>query len=280
MGMLKDDHAVMPALEARELLGLAARRAGENRRADDFLLWRQESVTAETQDELKHLLARRLKGEPLAYILGEWEFYGLTLTVTPSVLIPRPDTETLVERSLRCLGEKVRNEPQILDLCCGSACIGLALLKHTEDTRCTFADASLQALAVAECNIRRHKMEQRSRVLQMDALKPPQEEFSRKFDLVACNPPYITSQQMSKLDASVLAYEPSIALCGGSDGLEFYRSILADWHKVMKPDGLLVFECGKGQANDIRMIAEEKGYKDIETICDLSGIRRVIACRR
>ena len=219
-------------------------------------------------------LARLLEGEPLAYVLGEWEFYGLPLKVTPDVLIPRDDTCAVASLAIR-QGLFLNQDPRILDLCCGSGCIGLAVASRVKDARVTLADISKEALAVAKKNVQANKVSGHVSCVQADALKPAA-PFLGKFDMIISNPPYITAWEMEQLPASVADYEPHLALYGGTDGLDFYRSIAKNYKSALKNGGYLAFEFGMGQGDDVCAILEENGYTILERTRDYNDRERAV----
>jgi len=272
----------MADLEAKELAYKAVDLSGVHFARDQFLGRLDRFAPAVADEILDDLLARRLSGEPLAYILGEWDFYGLTLTVTPDVLIPRADTETVVEHALELLNESDLIAPgenaKILDLCCGSGCIGIAMLTEYPRSIGLFADISKPALKVAAQNIKDQELSARAVVMEMDALDLPPEGM-HGLDMIVSNPPYITSDEMAYLDVSVSGFEPELALYGGSDGLNFYRSITVNYSKILKPGGFLVFETGYEQAYDVKKIMEANGFYDIQTVRDLADNERVVSGR-
>ena len=214
----------------------------------------------------------------LAYIAGSWEFYGLEFLVNPSVLIPRMDTEVLVFTALQLLKDQVP-EPRILDLCCGSGCIGCALGHELPGARVIFADISPEALSVARKNVSLHRLNTRSVCMNADALSPPPLRMEN-FDLVACNPPYITTAELQTLDPSVKDWEPVMALDGGEDGLVFYRSVLQNWKSVLRDGGILIFEVGEGQAEPVRQLLTENGFEGLGTALDTVGVERVVYGRK
>ena len=256
-------------LEARELLCFASGKdRGEFLR--DLPLYASDGV----EGRFRGLLDRRLKGEPVAYLIGEWEFYGLTLDVCRDVLIPRPDTETLVERGIL----HVRDLPdgaRVLDLCAGSGCVGLAVADNCPNTRVILAEWCGDALRVCRQNILRCALSQQVSAAQVDALEPPP-RILRDFDLIVCNPPYIPTLEVGRLDPSVRDYEPRMALDGGEDGLKFYRSIAKKWKCALKPGGKLAFEVGYDQAQAVRDIMARNGYQDLQTTMDPGMHWRVV----
>ena len=217
---------------------------------------------------------RLLKGEPLAYILGEWEFYGLKLVVNQNVLIPRDDTCAVAALAIK-QGIFLDQDPRILDLCCGSGCIGLAVATRVKDARVTLADLSKEALAVAKKNVANHHLSGRVSCVQVDATKPAS-TFLGKFDMIVSNPPYIDAADMKTLDKSVIDFEPHMALYGGEDGLDFYRSIVENFTSALKPGGYLCFEFGEDQGDDICAILEANGYTILERTRDYNDTERAV----
>ena len=256
-------------LEARELVCCAAGKSREQFYRD-MALYASDQV----EEKLRELVARRLAGEPVAYIIGEWEFYGLSLEVSSDVLIPRMDTEVLAERAIllaRAAGEGAR----VLDLCAGSGCVGLAAASNVSECRVVLADVSEAALKLCKQNIRRCDLNARVTCVHADALEPPAAALW-DFDVIACNPPYIPTGDIAGLDVSVRDYEPRSALDGGADGLDFYRAIAERWGKALRLGGSLVFEVGIGQAPDVEQILAMNGFEQIQTTQDTQGIWRVV----
>ncbi len=223
---------------------------------------------------LDFAVARAMAGEPLAYILGRWEFYGLPLYVDKSVLIPRDDTCAVAELAIR-QAQELGKAPRILDLCTGSGCIGLAIASRAQNARVTLADISKDALAVARKNVSLNQMTGRVTAIQADALQKPS-HFLGKFHLIVSNPPYITTAEMEDLDRSVSDYEPHLALHGGQDGLIFYRSIAANFRQALHPGGYLCFEFGMGQGDAICEILESNGYTILERSRDYNNRERAV----
>ena len=217
---------------------------------------------------------RLLKGEPLPYILGEWEFYGLTLYVNKNVLIPRDDTCAVVSLAIN-QAIFLPSDPRVLDLCTGSGCIGLALATRIKDARVTLADISKDALAVAKKNMMAHRLSGRVSCVQADALGSAP-AFLGKFDMIVSNPPYVTGPEMAELPDSVKNFEPHIALYGGRDGLDFYRSIAKNYAAALKPGGYLCLEFGMGQGDDVCRILEDNGYTILERAKDFNERERAV----
>lgn len=231
-------------------------------------------LTQQQQEQLRQLASRRLEGEPLQYLLGEWEFYGLTLKVGPGVLIPRPDTETLVEAGLSYL--KGRTGCRVLDLCAGTGCVGLAVERSAKNISALYA---LEKEEAAFFYLKENLAAYESRVmpLHQDGLAPGPE--ADRLDLILCNPPYLTGEDMESLQTEV-RYEPPSALDGGEDGLDFYRRLTAVWKHRLVSGGLLAYEIGMGQQEDVTQILRQEGLEQIHWKEDLSGIVRVVAGRK
>ena len=226
------------------------------------------------EGKVADLLDRRIAGEPVAYILGEWEFYGLPLTVTRDVLIPRVDTEVLAGSVISELKNNL-NGKRILDLCAGSGCVGLAVAANVPFSRVILAEKSPQALKICRANTNRNKLTRNVTSIEIDALEEPPMLLGL-FDVIVCNPPYIPTRDIDTLESSVTDFEPHEALDGGADGLIFYKSIAAKWKTVLKDKGRLAFECGIGQAEAVRQILTDNGFTDIKTIKDTLDIERVV----
>lgn len=240
----------------------------------DFLadrdLYASEKIVTQVEEGLRRLLT----GEPIAYILGQWEFYGLPLHVNSHVLIPRDDTVAVAELAIQ-KALFLNQDPRILDLCCGSGCIGLAVASRVPDARVTLADISKDALAVAKENVALNKLSGRVRCVSANALEPAP-AFLGKYDLIVSNPPYVTGQEMTELPGSVVDFEPHLALYGGEDGLDFYRSIAVNFASALKPGGYLCFEIGEQQMEDVCRILEENGYTILERSQDYNHRDRAI----
>lgn len=259
----------MPDLEARELVA-AATGADKSRTAD----WGHRYIDEPTRARAEDLCRRRLDGEPLAYLLGEWDFYGLTFQVTPDVLIPRPDTERLCELAIGRAAQVVN--PRVLDLCAGSGCIGLSLAHEVEDARVVLLDVSDAALSVERENARRLGVDRRAIVMKGDALQAPVPALGR-FHILTCNPPYVTGDEMAALDRSVAAFEPHLALYGGADGLDFYRAIAKNgWLDLLLPGGQAYFECGDRQYPAVAAILEDTNRGRVHVEEDTFGVQRIV----
>ena len=227
---------------------------------------------------MENAVGRILSGEPLAYVLGQWDFYGMTLFVDKNVLIPRDDTCAVTDLALQ-KARFLEQNPRILDLCTGSGCIGLAIASRVKDAKVTLADFSKDALAIAKKNVTAQKLSGRVSCLQVNALEKPA-AFLGQFDLIVSNPPYITSQEMEELPASVKDFEPHMALHGGDDGLIFYRAIAENFAQALKPGGYLCFEFGMGQGDAVCAILEENGYTILERSRDYNEIERAVIAQK
>ncbi len=225
-------------------------------------------------NDMEAALARTLAGEPLAYVLGQWDFYGMTLLVNKNVLIPRDDTCAVTELAIK-QALYLNQSPRILDLCTGSGCIGLAVAHRVKDARITLADISTDAMAVAKKNISLQKLTARASCVQADALAKPS-SFLGKFDMIISNPPYITTEEMQQLPDSVRQFEPHLALHGGTDGLDFYRAIAKNYSDALKPGGYLCFEFGMGQGDAVCEILETNGYTILERSSDYNDRERAV----
>lgn len=226
------------------------------------------------EDTVTEYIARRLRGEPVAYITGSWEFYGLPIVTTPDVLIPRMDTEKLVDTAKELLTGRKMNA-RILDLCCGSGCITCAIGHEMPATRLVAIDISANALEVCRKNIAAQKLISRVICMQADALSSPPLGIG-EFDMIVSNPPYIASEEIKTLDVSVKDFEPVWALDGGDDGLKFYKAIIKYWKSLLRQGGYLLFEVGEGQAQAVRDMLSAAGFGYTDTRKDTLGIDRVV----
>ena len=239
-----------------------------------------ENATQEAQllceafdgDALRVALERRIAREPLQYILGKWWFYREEYEVDENCLVPRPDTEILVERAIARLPRDAR----FLDLCTGSGCVAISTLASRSDCCAVAVDLFPRTLDLARRNAVRNAVEQRVEFLQADVLMPP--PVLGLFDAILSNPPYICTEVMDTLSAEV-KHEPAAALCGGEDGLDFYRAILQNWSVLLKPDGFFLFEIGYDQASALCELAKSHGYR-AEIFRDYGGNDRVALLSR
>lgn len=230
-------------------------------------------------DELatyKQFIRRRVNHEPVAYIVGHKEFMGLDFTVTPATLIPRPDTEILVEAALQRLPMGKTQEGVIADIGTGSGAICLSLLKYAAQLKAVTVDISPEALAVAKINAEALAVADRVEFRQGDLLAPLQGE---KFQAIISNPPYIPEKDIPTLDSDVKDYEPIGALVGGQDGFDFYRPLVEQAAELLQDQGFLALEAGIYQAQELKAMAEGlPQWGKVELIKDLAGIERVVIC--
>lgn len=243
-------------------------------------------------------IERRIKREPSQYIIGEQGFWGLTFKVAPDVLIPRPETELLVEKALETVNCKLLNVDNrrkqtnsisqfpvhssqftILDLCTGSGCIAISLAKEIPECKVYAADVSEKALSVARENTKQHGVADKIQFLQGNLFEPFK-AMDIKFDLIVSNPPYISKKMLHELEPEVKDYEPLTALYGGEDGLDFYRMIISESPAYLTQGGWLMLEMGYGQAEEIKeMMEQSKTFEHIAIKKDLAGIERLIKAR-
>ncbi|TAN39966.1 MAG: peptide chain release factor N(5)-glutamine methyltransferase [Nitrospirae bacterium] len=228
--------------------------------------------------KIKKLTGRRARGEPLQYIVGHMTFCGLEIAVGRGVLIPRPETELLVEEAVRTLKQKALTAApmSILDLCTGSGCIALALALDFPGAEVIGTDLSVKALRYARKNAAANGI--RTVAFKKGSLFGPVKKGMR-FDLITANPPYICSAEIPGLQREVRDWEPVTALDGGADGLDFYRAILSGAGGYLKPDGALVMELGYGQAAAVTGLARQHGFRAIEVVRDFAGLERIMKAR-
>lgn len=266
---LRSQHVEGYNLEARILVACAAGKSTQEL-LRDVSLYTTDAVEQTAADFTR----RRLAGEPVAYITGSWEFYGLPITVTPDVLIPRMDTELLVDTAKEILtGRKM--DARILDLCCGSGCITCAVGHILPATKLVAVDISATALAVCRQNIERNRLGSRAVCVQADATSSPPMRIGQ-FDMIISNPPYIATSEIMTLDSSVRDHEPIWALDGGADGLKFYKSIIKYWKSLLPNGGAMLFEVGEGQAARVQEMLLSGGFRSALTRRDTQGIERVV----
>ena len=257
-------------LEARLIVANASGKSREDLVRSSRLFVTDKAIS----DAVDKMIERRLNGEPVAYIVGEWEFYGVPIIVNADVLIPRVDTELLAGEAIRLMKQR-GGQTRLLDLCAGSGCIGLAVAANIASCRVVLADHSDRALAICRTNMLRNNLSRNVTAIEVDALDSPPALLGT-FDAIVSNPPYIPTGELESLDPSVRDYEPVHALDGGPDGLYFFRAIATNWLALLKPGGYLAVECGAGQAKAVREIMEDSELKEITTHIDTIGVERVI----
>ncbi len=258
-------------MEARLIICAAAGKTKEEL-LRDMKLYAFDDLERKVND----MARRRVDGEPIAYVLGEWEFMGLPFNVDPQVLIPRADTELLAELAVKFLQRKVADGMRVLDLCCGTGCIGITVAKTVQSCRVVLVDNSMAALRVARSNVLRNGVSRNTTCIEADAMKNPPVLLG-KYDLIVCNPPYVPTAEIATLDRGVKDHEPRTALDGGADGLQFYRAIIPNWKAILKPTGIIMFECGEGQSAAIMDLLTENGFGRVASHPDMAGTPRVVA---
>jgi release factor glutamine methyltransferase len=263
--LLAGPHPERARRDAETLLLATIRRE----RAALLARWSEKLDGEEARGYLE-LIERRLSGEPIQYILGEQEFYGLRFRVTRDVLIPRPETEHLVEKAIALAARYAA--PRIVDVGTGSGAIAVTLAHELPRATVTAIDLSAPALAIAQENARRNEVD--VRFLRGDLLAPVAEAG---FDIVVSNPPYVASGDRTTLAVEVREYEPALALFAGDDGLDVYRRLIPAAFRALTPGGVLGLEIGYGQAAAIEALLADAGFTEIEFTPDLQGIARV-AC--
>lgn len=233
---------------------------------NDLLVHPEREITAEQEIKYFQCIERRATCEPLQYITGEQEFMGLTFLTDPSTLIPRQDTETLVEEVLLHLHDGM----EILDVCTGSGCILLSLLKYSNDCIGVGCDLNPDAVLLAQKN---------AEMLGLDATFVQSDLFEHiegKYDMIVSNPPYVETAVIETLDMVVKGYEPHTALDGGADGLDFYRRLVTQAKPFLRKEGMLFFEIGYNQAESVSRLLAEAGYIEVTVKKDLAGLDRVV----
>jgi len=235
-----------------------------------------QDVSAREMDGFSFWVARRQKGEPVAYIIGRKEFWSLDFAVDPRVLIPRPDTEVLVEEVIKVLGSGRASRPEILDLGTGSGAIAVALAHECPHARITATDISRKALAVSAGNAERHGVASRITFLEGNLLDP----VMGKFDVIVSNPPYIDSGDYARLSAEVRNFEPREALLAGEQGMDFYSAIIPQAACRLKPGGWLLLEIGDSQKENLnRLFQQSNAYQDLAFRKDYAGRWRVVKAK-
>ncbi|MGN0148982.1 MAG: peptide chain release factor N(5)-glutamine methyltransferase [Clostridia bacterium] len=232
----------------------------------ELILKSRAEVSEEITSEIMRCVKRRKNGEPLQYIIGTAEFMSLEFKVTPDTLIPRSDTETLVETVIDCIGER---KVTLLDIGSGTGCIGISVAHYT-NADVTFVDVSRSALSIAEENAKKHNIN--AEFINMDIL---QQIPIGKYDIIVSNPPYIETEVIETLQREVKDYEPVLALDGGADGLKFYRRIAEIAPSLLNANGILAFEIGYNQGKAVFEILQ-KNFENVKLINDLCGNDRVV----
>lgn len=241
-----------------------------------------QELSAETLERYGRLIARRATGEPLQYITGHQEFFGLEFEVTPDVLVPRPETELIVEETIRLAHEmaagKTEQRPLIIDVGTGSGCIAVALAREVSHARVIASDISLAALRVARRNAARYGLLERIGFIASDLLSALADALCA--DFIISNPPYIVERDLDTLQREVRDWEPRIALTDFGDGLNFYRRLLSAAPMRLNPGGFLICELGYGQAEDITSLIDRRLWDEPRLLTDLQAIPRTLVLRR
>jgi release factor glutamine methyltransferase len=242
---------------------------------------RDDVLDDKNQLDFDETIRRRAKREPLQHIIGNQEFWGLEFKVTPDVLIPRPETELIIEAALSVVEDRNR-QVMIIDLCTGSGCIAVSLAKELASAHVIATDASERALAVARENARDHGVADRIRYLEGDLFDPLEElDIRGRVDIIVSNPPYVRTGDLPTLQPEVRDYEPAMALIAGPEGTEMAMKIIQLAPEYLKKSGALIMEMGLGQAEALTRIVEATGaYSKLEILKDLAGIERVIVARK
>lgn len=234
-------------------------------------------VSEQEKETLQYLISRRINREPVSYIIGRKEFWSLSFKVNPAVMIPRPETETLIEEALKIFSP--RSSPSIVEIGTGSGAISIALATELPQASIIAIDISPEALSVAKKNAFSHGVRS-IRFIEGNLFEPLEGERT-PFDLIISNPPYIPTNEIPHLPPGIRFYEPAVAFDGGPDGLEFYRKIIREAHHYLNPGGFLLLEVEKGQGNDVaRIMVGTRKFSSPEIINDLSGVVRVIKAYR
>ncbi len=232
-------------------------------------------------DKLHDLVKRAGQQEPVAYLVGKTEFYSLELNITPACMIPRPETELLVERAIEFL--RTRDGTQfVCDLCTGSGCIAVAIGNNYPNARIIATDICDEALAVADENVKKHQLKNKITLLCGDLFDPvmPQLDVA-KFDLIVCNPPYVSSAEYEKLDKNVKDYEPRKALFAGVDGLDIYRRIIEKADEFLKPNAALMLEIGYAQGPAVReLLKQTEAFTEIKIEKDFHNNDRIVSAQK
>lgn len=243
----------------------------------NFILNRQEDVASEMADAYLDLIGKRASRMPLQYITGTQNFMGFDFLTAPGVLIPRFDTETLVEQADKRIEKMMRNAEnrniRVLDMCCGSGCIGLSIALMNPDVSVDLCDISEDALSLTKKNA--DALQAKCSIIKSDLFQ----NITGTYDLIVSNPPYIESAVIDSLMPEVKDFEPRLALDGDTDGLKFYRKITEDAENYLNENGYLLFEIGNHQAYDVQQLLVDNGFADICTVKDLCGNDRVVTAK-
>jgi release factor glutamine methyltransferase len=274
---LSSNHIEQARLEAELLLAHVL-----GLRKEDLIISPDQELTDPQEEKFNKLVERRCRKEPLAYIVGHREFWSLEFEVNPKVLIPRPETEGIIDCLLKLAGDATNEKAiRILDVGTGSGILAIVAALEFSKARITAVDNSDEALEVARGNALRHQMADRIEFFKMDLMRDWNLPKNDLYDYILSNPPYIPSRELEQLMPDVRDYEPRAALDGGSDGLACYRCIVAKASPYFKPGGHLILEVGDDQAGSVQQsLQAHGGWDEIEIVQDLSGRDRVVSARR
>ena len=231
-----------------------------------------ESVST---DAFEHMVQRRLNAEPIAYILGEWEFYGLALQIEPPVLVPRPETEHLVSTVVNAVGKR---GSRVLEIGTGSGCVSVAIATHAPNCQLVATDVRLEYVQLARRNAERHEVDDRIAFRYGDLFEGLGES-DWPFDIICANPPYVADSEWDTLSPVIRLHEDPGALLGGADGLDVVHRLVAETRDFLKPRGMLAMEIGSGHFDTLHRSLDSLGYEHIQPVRDLAGINRVITAR-
>jgi release factor glutamine methyltransferase len=263
--------------DARLTVELLLAHALDIQRIQLYLQFDRPLTTGELAS-FRMLFERRLKREPVQYIIGSTSFMGLHFAVDPRVLIPRPETETLIEQAMLMCQQYPNDTPiYILEVGTGSGNIAVALAKYIKQAHVTAIDISKEALMVAEENARRHSLESRIQFSLIDIFHRTDDVFRTRFDLVVSNPPYIPKDEWEQLHVEIRDFEPSMALTDGQDGFQFYHRIAGLVPEILKSGGALMVEVGYHQAEKVAHVLKHAGLNQLQITNDLQGIPRVVS---
>ncbi|MEJ2110536.1 MAG: peptide chain release factor N(5)-glutamine methyltransferase [Acidobacteriota bacterium] len=270
---LKRSGMESPDLSSDLLLGFAI---GRNRVY--ILSHPEETLSNPAWERYRSYVLRHAKGEPIQYLTGEREFFGLDFRVTPAVLVPRPETEFLVEAAVSIIQNKIGPNVRFLDIGTGSGCIAISIAIENPGCSGCATDISSPALEIAKFNARRHKVAGRIKFIRSDLL----DCFRMKpvFDLILCNPPYVAMDEYDTLACNVKDFEPHLALFGGRDGLDVFRRLIPGAASYLKPEGFLLLEIGAGQLHSVRSLLDREGFVFEDVLEDLQGIPRCLIMKK
>ena len=266
---LKSKQIENPGLETNMIISYVLKMSNE-----EIFIQKERRVYKKTLNKIYNLINKRIKGMPVAYLLKNAYFYSNKFFVNNNVLIPRPETELLVEQAYESI--KNKKDQQILDLCCGSGCVGISIYRKLQHKpQIVFSDISREALRVCKKNLMRFKIKKNSTIIQSDLFH----KINKKFNLIVCNPPYINYRDFLNLEKSIKNYEPKKALVSTQNGTGHLKKIIKDSKKKLYEDGILIVEIGYDQSNESEDFFKKHRFNDIVVLKDLSGIKRAISAK-